>query len=176
LWSIEKPYLYKVITKVFQQNQEVDVYESTLGIRFFNFETEKGFSLNGKPTKIQGVCMHHDLGALGAAVNVRAMERQLEILKAMGCNGIRTAHNPPAPEFLDLCDKMGFIVMDEAFDMWKKRKSKKITLQIGRLGIKKIWKILSKETEIILLFLCGVSEMKSPTAHREAETAKAHRG
>lgn len=125
LWSIEKPYLYKVITKVFQQNQEIDVYESTLGIRFFNFETEKGFSLNGKPTKIHGVCMHHDLGALGAAVNVRAMERQLEILKAMGCNGIRTAHNPPAPEFLDLCDKMGFIVMDEAFDMWKKRKSKK---------------------------------------------------
>lgn len=125
LWSIEKPYLYKVITKVFQQNQEVDVYESTLGIRFFNFETEKGFSLNGKLTKIQGVCMHHDLGALGAAVNVRAMERQLEILKAMGCNGIRTAHNTPAPEFLDLCDKMGFIVMDEAFDMWKKRKSKK---------------------------------------------------
>ncbi|MEA5404828.1 beta-galactosidase GalB [Arcicella sp. DC2W] len=125
LWSIEKPYLYKVITKVFQQNHEVDVYETSLGIRFFNFETEKGFSLNGKPTKIQGVCMHHDLGALGAAVNVRAMERQLEILKAMGCNGIRTAHNPPAPEFLDLCDKMGFIVMDEAFDMWKKRKSKK---------------------------------------------------
>ncbi len=68
--------------------------------------------------------MHHDLGALGAAVNVRAMERQLQILKDMGCNAIRTAHNPPAPEFLDLCDKMGFIVMDEAFDMWKKKKNK----------------------------------------------------
>ncbi len=125
LWSITNPYLYKIVTKVYQNNQEIDVYEIPLGVRFFNFDSAKGFSLNGKPTKIQGVCMHHDLGALGAAVNVRAMERQLELLKAMGCNGIRTAHNPPAPEFLDLCDKMGFIVMDEAFDMWKKRKSKK---------------------------------------------------
>ena len=68
--------------------------------------------------------MHHDLGALGAAINVRAMERQLQLLKDMGCNAIRTAHNPPAPEWLDLCDKMGFIVLDEAFDMWKKKKNK----------------------------------------------------
>ncbi|MDR6561967.1 MULTISPECIES: beta-galactosidase GalB [unclassified Arcicella] len=125
LWSISNPYLYKIVTKVYQNNQEIDVHEIPLGMRFFNFDSAKGFSLNGEPTKIQGVCMHHDLGALGAAVNVRAIERQLELLKAMGCNGIRTAHNPPAPEFLDLCDKMGFIVMDEAFDMWKKRKSKK---------------------------------------------------
>jgi beta-galactosidase len=84
----------------------------------------KAFSLNGERMKIKGVCMHHDQGALGAAVNTRAIERQLQILKAMGCNAIRTSHNPPAPELLDLCDKMGFLVMDEAFDMWKKKKSK----------------------------------------------------
>ncbi|GAB4030549.1 beta-galactosidase GalB [Spirosoma jeollabukense] len=124
LWSIENPYLYKVVTRIYSQNQLVDTYETPLGIRYFKFDPATGFSLNGKPTKILGVCLHHDLGSLGAAVNQRAMQRQLELLKAMGCNGIRTAHNPPAPEFLDLCDQMGFIVMDEAFDMWKKKKSK----------------------------------------------------
>ncbi len=86
-------------------------------------DKETGFFLNGEPLKIRGVCNHHDLGALGAAVNTRAIERQLEILKAMGCNGIRTSHNPPAPELLELCDKMGFIVMDETFDMWRKSKT-----------------------------------------------------
>lgn len=125
LWSIENPHQYKLITQIVQNNKVIDSYETKFGIRSFNFDVEKGFSLNGKPTKILGVCLHHDLGALGAAVNVRAMERQLEILKAMGCNAIRTAHNPPAPEFLDLCDKMGFLVMDEAFDMWKKKKTSK---------------------------------------------------
>jgi beta-galactosidase len=124
LWSIESPYLYKAITRVVVNGTTVDEYVTSFGIRYFEFDVQKGFSLNGKPTKILGVCMHHDLGALGAAVNVRAIERQLEILKAMGCNAIRTAHNPPAPEFLDLCDKMGFIVMDEAFDMWRKKKNK----------------------------------------------------
>jgi len=124
LWSIEKPYLYSVVTQVEQSSNVVDKYETPLGIRYFNFDAEKGFSLNGRPMKILGVCNHHDLGALGAAVNTRALERQLEILKEMGVNGIRTSHNPPAPELLDLCDKMGFIVMDEAFDMWKKGKNK----------------------------------------------------
>lgn len=124
LWSVETPYLYKAVTRVVVNGSVVDEFVTPFGIRYFNFDVQKGFSLNGKPTKILGVCMHHDLGALGAAVNVRAMERQLQILKDMGCNAIRTAHNPPAPEFLDLCDKMGFIVMDEAFDMWKKKKNK----------------------------------------------------
>jgi beta-galactosidase len=124
LWSVATPYLYKAVTRVVVNGSTVDEYVTTFGIRYFNFDVQKGFSLNGKPTKILGVCMHHDLGALGAAVNVRAMERQLQILKEMGCNAIRTAHNPPAPEFLDLCDKMGFMVMDEAFDMWKKKKNK----------------------------------------------------
>ncbi|GAB4024466.1 beta-galactosidase GalB [Spirosoma gilvum] len=124
LWTIEKPYLYKIVTRVYNQNQLEDSYETPLGIRSFRFDAATGFSLNGKPTKILGVCLHHDLGALGAAVNRRAIQRQLDLLKAMGCNAIRTAHNPPATELLDLCDQMGFIVMDEAFDMWKKKKSK----------------------------------------------------
>lgn len=122
LWSIEKPYLYRVITKVTSGNAVTDEYETTLGIRYFNFDVDKGFSLNGKPMKIYGVCNHHDLGALGAAINTRALQRQLEIMKAMGVNGIRTSHNPPAPELLTLCDKMGFIVMDEAFDVWERSK------------------------------------------------------
>ncbi|HVF82039.1 MAG TPA: glycoside hydrolase family 2 TIM barrel-domain containing protein, partial [Flavisolibacter sp.] len=124
LWSVDKPHLYKVISQIRSGTQVMDTYETAFGIRFFNFDKDKGFSLNGKPLKILGVCNHHDLGALGTAFNVRAAERQLEILKAMGCNGIRTSHNPPAPQLLDLCDKMGFIVMDEAFDMWAKSKTK----------------------------------------------------
>ncbi len=122
LWSIENPYLYKAISLIYLNNKLIDSYETTFGIRFFEFDSKKGFSLNGKPTKILGVCNHHDLGALGAAFYVRAAQRQLEILKEMGCNAIRTSHNPPAPELLDLCDQMGFLVMDETFDMWAKKK------------------------------------------------------
>ncbi|MES2329056.1 MAG: beta-galactosidase GalB [Bacteroidota bacterium] len=124
LWSEERPYLYKVVTVIIQNGIVLDQYTTPFGIRYFNFDATKGFSLNGKATKIKGVCMHHDLGALGTAVNISAIKRQLQILKDMGCNAIRTAHNPPAPELLELCDQMGFLVMDEAFDMWKKKKNK----------------------------------------------------
>ncbi|SEO80485.1 beta-galactosidase [Mucilaginibacter gossypiicola] len=123
LWSVDKPYLYKAVTQLIEGKTVLDEYTTTVGIRYFNFDADKGFSLNGKPMKILGVCDHHDLGSLGAAVNTRALERQLQMLKAMGCNGIRTSHNPPAPELLDLCDKMGFIVMDEAFDCWEWKKA-----------------------------------------------------
>lgn len=123
LWDIENPYLYFLVTEVIKDGKCIDRYTTTTGVRDFKFDAEKGFILNGKQTKINGVCMHHDLGCLGAAVNTRAIERQLQILKEMGCNGIRCSHNPPAPELLDLCDKMGFIVMDEAFDMWRKKKT-----------------------------------------------------
>ncbi|MBW6498973.1 MAG: DUF4982 domain-containing protein [Bacteroidales bacterium] len=119
LWSLEDPALYRVVTTLFRGSEMLDKYETPLGIRSFAFDKDKGFFLNGKAVKIKGVCNHHDLGALGAAVNIRALERQLEIMKAMGVNAIRTAHNPPAPELLHLCDKMGFIVMDEAFDVWR---------------------------------------------------------
>ncbi|MDB5209693.1 MAG: glycoside hydrolase, partial [Sediminibacterium sp.] len=124
LWSIEKPSLYKAVTQLIVNGKTKDEYETNFGIRSFAFDIDKGFFLNGKMVKIVGVCDHHDLGALGAAINTRALQRQLEILKAMGCNGIRTSHNPPAPELLDLCDKMGFIVMDEAFDMWARQKTR----------------------------------------------------
>jgi beta-galactosidase len=125
LWSPDDPYMYKVVTVIVGEDGLVqDQYITPLGIRDFHFDERLGLILNGASLKIRGVCMHHDLGALGAAVNTRAMERQLEVLKSMGCNGIRTSHNPPAPELLDLCDKMGFIVMDEAFDMWRKKKNK----------------------------------------------------
>ena len=119
LWSVDDPALYRVVTTVRSGQLLADTYETVTGIRTFEFDREKGFILNGEPVTIKGVCNHHDLGCLGAAVNTRALERQLEILKEMGCNGIRTSHNPPAPELLDLCDRMGFIVMDEAFDIWK---------------------------------------------------------
>jgi len=124
LWSVDNPKQYKLVTEILQNGKVIDSKITLFGVRSFNFDAKTGFSLNGKSMKIQGVCLHHDLGALGAAINTRAIERQLEIMKAMGVNAIRTAHNPPAPEFLDLCDKMGFLVMDEAFDMWAKKKNK----------------------------------------------------
>ena len=117
------PNLYIARLEIIQNDEIIDRYDTQFGIRDFEFDLEKGFILNGEPLKIRGVCMHHDLGPLGAAINKRAIQRQLEILKDMGVNGIRTAHNPPAPELLELCDKMGFIVMDEAFDMWTQAKT-----------------------------------------------------
>jgi beta-galactosidase len=123
LWSLEDPALYHVTSKVQVNNSIVDGEDTPFGIRTFEFTLEKGFFLNGKHVAIKGVCDHHDLGSLGTAVNKRAIERQLEILKSMGCNAIRTSHNPPDPELLDLCDRMGFLVMDEAFDEWKQSKT-----------------------------------------------------
>ncbi len=123
LWSDRSPHLYVSLTRLWVNGRLADEVRTTFGIRRFEFDSEKGFLLNDVPTKIRGVCMHHDLGCLGAAVNGRALERQLEMLKEMGCNAIRTSHNPPAPELLDLCDRMGFLVMDEAFDMWRLKKT-----------------------------------------------------
>ena len=124
LWSVDNPYLYTVVTEIESlEGILLDRYETRSGIRYFMFSPEEGFSLNGVPMKINGVCLHHDFGCLGSAFNKNAARRQLTILKEMGCNSIRTSHNPPAPELLDLCDEMGFIVQDEAFDMWRKRKT-----------------------------------------------------
>jgi beta-galactosidase len=119
LWDVENPVLYKAVSKVYAGKELQDVYETTFGIRTIRFDNTKGFFLNDKHVKIKGVCLHHDLGPIGAAVNYRATQRQLEMLKEMGCNAIRTAHNPPSPELLDLCDKMGLLVMNESFDEWK---------------------------------------------------------
>ncbi len=124
LWDLEKPEMYRAVVSVMLGSDIADRYETNFGFRTLNFTPRDGFFLNGKRVEIKGVCNHHDLGALGAAINTRALERQLEILKEMGCNAIRTSHNPPAPELLDLCDKMGFLVEDEAFDAWKTQKKR----------------------------------------------------
>jgi len=119
LWDLEHPHLYSLVTELMSDDKVVDRYITPFGIRTIAFDAQKGFSLNGQILKLHGVCLHHDLGALGAAVNRRAIERQLEIMKAAGVNAIRTSHNPPAPELLEYADRMGFLVMDEAFDMWR---------------------------------------------------------
>jgi len=124
LWDLDNPELYKVAVTVLTEDEVTDICETNFGFRTLNFTARDGFFLNGRKVPVQGVCNHHDLGALGAAFNTRAAERQLEILKEMGCNAIRTSHNPPAPELLDLCDRMGFLVQDEAFDTWKTPKKR----------------------------------------------------
>ncbi|MGG1554003.1 beta-galactosidase GalB [Paenibacillus ferrarius] len=122
LWDVAAPQLYKAVTIVSVLGLEVDRYETPFGIRSIAFDAQEGFKLNGTAMKLKGVCLHHDLGALGAAVYVRAIERQLELMQKMGCNAIRATHNPPAPELLDLCDRMGLLVIDEAFDEWAEGK------------------------------------------------------
>ncbi|HSD66093.1 MAG TPA: beta-galactosidase GalB [Vicinamibacteria bacterium] len=124
LWDVDRPYLYTVVSTVRRGDAVLDRYATPFGIRTIEWGPGRGFLLNGRRVPIRGVCNHHDLGALGAAVNRRATERQLEILRRMGANAIRTSHNPPSPELLEAADRMGFLVMDEAFDMWGMTKVK----------------------------------------------------
>lgn len=121
LWSPENPYLYTATTRLLVDGKEADRYDTRFGVRTIEYIPEKGFFLNGKVTKFKGVCNHHDLGPLGAAVNKSAIRHQLELLKDMGCNAIRTAHNMPAPELVELCDEMGLMLMIEPFDDWSFR-------------------------------------------------------
>src|SRR4029077_2717603 len=123
LWSVDSPNLYQVKVEVKIGGAAVDTYVTPLGIRTATFDANTGFSLNGQNMKLRGVCLHHDLGALGTAVHYRALERQVQILKAMGANAIRTSHNPPAPELLDITDRLGMLVMDESFDTWEQTKT-----------------------------------------------------
>jgi beta-galactosidase len=129
LWAVADPYLYKVHTTLSDQHTVVDQYDTPTGIREAVFDADKGFLLNGERVKLNGVCLHHEAGSVGAAVPERVWERRLELLREMGCNAIRTSHNPYAAEFMDLCDRMGFLVMNEAFDEWKVGKG-----QIGPYG------------------------------------------
>ncbi len=119
LWSVENPLMYSLVTKVLVNGKTIDEVITPFGIRTIRYDVDKGFFLNGKNLKMNGVCLHHDGGCVGAAVPIKVWERRLQVLKDMGCNAIRTSHNPVAPEFLDLCDRMGFLVMDEIFDEWK---------------------------------------------------------
>jgi beta-galactosidase len=124
LWSVESPAMYSVRTVVFDGNKIVDEVTTPFGIREIRYDVNKGFFLNGKHVKMNGVCLHHDGGSVGAAVPLAVWERRFRVLKEMGCNAIRTSHNPMAPEFLDLCDRMGFLVQNEIFDEWKSAKVK----------------------------------------------------
>ena len=122
LWSPEHPYLYKALTRILVDGVVTDEYETRFGIRSIEFIPEKGFYLNGEHRKFKGVCNHHDLGPLGAAVSVPALRHQLTMLKDMGCDAVRTSHNTPAPELVSLCDEMGFMMMVEPFDEWNDAK------------------------------------------------------
>ena len=122
LWDLQHPNLYVAVTTVLQNGQPVDREETVFGVRTVQFTSNRGFLLNGQRVPLQGVCDHHDLGALGAALNDSALRRQISLLKGMGCNAIRTSHNPPSPELLDLCDRLGMLVMDESFDCWRSGK------------------------------------------------------
>lgn len=124
LWSVDNPNMYLLRTELLRGKKVVDTYTTKFGFRSFKFDAASGFWLNGKNLKINGVCDHHDLGCLGAAIHKDAIIRKLSILKEMGCNALRCSHNPPAPELLDACDSLGFIVMDESFDMWHQKKTK----------------------------------------------------
>ncbi len=131
LWDIESPNLYTIKTELLVDNRILYSEKNKTGIRSIEFNAEDGFNLNGKNIKLKGVCLHHDGGPLGAAVYKRTIERQLEILKEMGCNAVRTAHNPFSEEFLDVCDEMGFLVMNEMFDEWENPKNP-MTTQNGK--------------------------------------------
>ncbi|MEH7418674.1 glycoside hydrolase family 2 TIM barrel-domain containing protein [Neobacillus drentensis] len=124
LWSPENPYLYRVETKVIKDGSVIDVETTPFGVRYFHFDVNSGFYLNGKNIKMKGVCLHHDAGCLGAAVPEKVWHRRLQLLKEAGVNAIRMSHNPPAPELLDMCDSYGFLVQDEAFDEWEYPKNK----------------------------------------------------
>ena len=124
LWSVDAPHLYTLHSVIRSGKKIIDDFKSTFGIRKLEYSSVNGFMLNGKRVKMNGVCLHHDGGCVGAAVPIKIWETRLKLLKSMGCNAIRTSHNPVAPEFLDLCDKMGFLVMDEAFDAWESGKVK----------------------------------------------------
>lgn len=160
LWSIESPKVYSVKTEIVVDGKVVDTEITTTGFRSFRFDAKTGFWLNGKNFKLNGVCEHHDLGCLGAAFNEDAMRRKLIKLKEMGVNALRCSHNPPAPELLNLCDTMGLVVMDESFDMWRRRR-RKTTMPVSLTsGMSVTCLTLFCVIATILPSSCGVLEMR----------------
>ncbi|HEX6470118.1 MAG TPA: glycoside hydrolase family 2 TIM barrel-domain containing protein [Streptosporangiaceae bacterium] len=129
LWSTNHPYLYTLRTDVSAGGRRVDTTTTTFGVRWFRFDPDGGFSLNGTPMKLHGVDLHHDLGALGSAINSDALVRQMTIMKSMGVNAFRTSHNPPSPEMIDVCQRLGIVMMVEAFDTWR---TPKVRFDYGR--------------------------------------------
>ncbi len=182
LWSVASPNRYLALTEIVRNGKVVDTYETPFGIRTIKWDAEKGFLLNGESLYLQGVCNHHDLGALGAAVNYRALERQLDIMREMGVNAIRTSHNPPTPELLDLADKMGFVVMDEAFDAWMNRKKENDYHLLFADWHEKDWRSQLRRDRnhpSVILWSIGneISEQRKPEQHKIAvELADIARG
>lgn len=127
LWDLESPHLYTLTTRIVKGGEVIDQTETRTGLRNFTFDPDRGFALNGRWMKIKGVCLHHDAGTLGSAVPRDVWKRRLETLKEIGCNAVRTSHNPQAPELYDLCDELGILVMDEAYDEWRYNKRKWIS-------------------------------------------------
>ena len=173
LWSVKLPNRYLAVTLVEQAGRLVDSYETPFGIRTIQFTDTNGFLLNGERVPLNGVCDHHDLGALGSALNVRALERQLQILQDMGCNAIRTSHNPPAPELLDLCDRMGLMVMDETFDCWVRGKKRNDYHLLFPDWHEKDTRMLIRRDRnhpCVVLWSIGneISEQGSPAGHKVA--------
>jgi beta-galactosidase len=144
-WDIDAPHLYRALISVTLEDRVLDQAETPFGVRTFRFTANEGFHLNGRRVQLNGVNLHHDLGPLGAAFHVRAMERQLEIMKDMGVNALRTSHNPPAPEVLDLCDRMGIVVWDEVFDKWDGTATRLPAVSIEDHGRKQIRQMLRRD-------------------------------
>lgn len=153
LWDIDHPALYTMKTTVKSAGRVSDVYFTTFGVRTMHFTADDGFWLNGRRVQLKGVNLHHDFGALGAAFNVRAAERQLEIMRAMGCNAIRTSHNAPAPELLDLCDRMGFLVVDEIFDKWDARADLLPGIEFEAFAARQVGNFLRRDRNHPCIFL-----------------------
>ena len=160
-WDLESPYLYTLSTTVLDGRNVLDVVHTRFGIRTLEFTKKKGFFLNGKQQRIQGVCLHHDNGPLGAVVNRRAIERKLQIMKRMGANSVRTSHNPPSNELLDLCDELGILVQVESFDVWRKPKVPNGYKSSSTSGPSVTLKTWFGAIAIILRSSCGASGMKS---------------
>lgn len=174
LWDLDQPYRYKLVTEVIVGDEVTDTYETRFGIRYFEFSADEGFSLNGQYMKLHGVCMHHDLGALGAAVNERAIERQMQIMKEMGVNSVRVSHNPASPELLEIANDLGLLIIDEAFDAWEQAKK---TFDYGRFfaewaehDIKELVDRGKNEPSIIMWSIGN--EIYETTTQRGVEIAK----
>ncbi len=177
LWSPKNPALYQLKSTIKVDGEVVDEYYTTFGIRTIRFDPDTGFYLNGEPLKIRGVCLHHDNGCIGARVYARAVERKLELMKEIGCNAIRTAHNPHDQELLEYCDQMGFMVMDEVFDEWTLPKSPKgYTLHFDEWYERDVTDFVHRDRNhpSVILWSCGneVPEQKPPIPGQGVEILK----
>ncbi len=155
-WDIDHPVRYRIKTRIYSGDRITDEYETPFGVRTIRFTADHGFYLNDRRVQLKGVCLHHDHGPLGAAFYPRAMERQLEIMKSMGCNAVRTSHNAPAPELLELCDKMGILVLDELFDKYDRKADIADTTDFEEFARRNVRNFLQRDRNHPSIFLWSV--------------------